>query len=1414
MTEEDERTKRLAKLSKTAERLLAKPSDIGLKLGQADELIKAQAAGAPGMRSDQRVANAVIGAINAVPKILDSVSVRPQRFVKAYQALEERQDEELKKFEGKSAPTQGLQFVKNAVRDGYNVAASTFLLADALGKAADESPEAVSEFLADVPATIGAATYQVVSEPVDSFRVDPFGTVLTLTGMNRKMQEKLPGYTEKTIAAAPAPVARKMQQSLDYMNRKGDELLSIPIEDIGVVKRLTDDAPLSRSVKIVGDDAPRRRQDVPLGEPALTVRDVAKSALAPGVVGAGMFGLPGAIAGLAVGPAFRTAMSAARSSGRPNVLGSTAVAFERLVKQVSASQNVSDSVAKAHLLSQAAKQGSRLEAQLNKIENAIRSKDFDQAGFELQKLNDPVEVARYTTTLRKGPLGTKAEPVRETFRRVGEERRRVLPQDLREALDGALSILDETLGGRSEFVGPQIERIASFDNVAFLRSRAIKQGVLDEVSQSIGRKLKQPEIDLLISKMNQMHSLSRLSNRKIEGRVVIDGRNIDINNKAQVVLGRLPASAQRNAVLEATSFVMGRELQAVKAKTRLKALEDNALAVGRDSLYSRYSVGDETTGTSIPLIDALKEFDNLPSTNRPGSLRADVIRTYTKALADRVVFLGQTAPMAAPKGMTMNQIADTLNTPRFVDEFLSEAKAMGMPETRVRRALEDLRQKYQDGVTISDDAGFNLYKNDLDAIKKDVADARDRGLLDQRDLDYVNELFRDASLNDYIGSGLSGNKFHGIQVQKDFADTLNWLNRTPESGGKIARLLGTIGNRWKRTNTVLSGGTTVINNFGNSIIQSIEHGVLVPQIYAKYGNEFAFGLRYKAKNFKGMSDRDRALHQMTDDMGFETGDMTKAKAEMGNFIRASDVNAQLSKYGLDPIINKVDQYFTKNELANLIKEGAKSGGRGADKLYSMGDRIPKRVQAKASMRLALDAIQEMRPGDRLMIRTNRNVLRVIKRKSDGKWYYNNKEINPADSALMSKQNKPLRDALMAQGRRQANDRFVDFANRPGFMRLLDQTGLGGLLLDPFMTWALKMKGIGGPNIIGTIFGLNPPELIATNPQTAAKLNRIHANRRMRTAALMHSVKIDRNNEARNKFLDTLNPYLSSQSVGTVAASESPGMIYFRDLGALSPISEGARLAEAAMKLLASGDEEVAMKTTMEKGEGNQVLAQVISVLDVLGVAENPTVLKTIQDFMFSTTGNKRSRAARELRKLMLGRTGNDLLELFAGVLRDNDLLPEGIDALTPATYYDYINRTVPKTARQSRLRDFFSRNLGPIMAKQAQIFNELGPFGRPTQYERGMNRMKRHLVRQYYDPVVKRNASIEDRVKAWNDISTFFNKNLEESYRGYLRSVDARNKWDKSRWESWETAAGKLMMSPIPPGISERDIIQRGIFGE
>ena len=126
----------MVKISERAQQLLEESSDLVTKLGQADELIKAQAADAPGVNSGKRVANVVLGAINAVPKILDSLTIRPQRFVKAYKALEERQDQELKKFEGRGVGGQGLQFVQNAIRDGYNIAASTFLLADALGKAA------------------------------------------------------------------------------------------------------------------------------------------------------------------------------------------------------------------------------------------------------------------------------------------------------------------------------------------------------------------------------------------------------------------------------------------------------------------------------------------------------------------------------------------------------------------------------------------------------------------------------------------------------------------------------------------------------------------------------------------------------------------------------------------------------------------------------------------------------------------------------------------------------------------------------------------------------------------------------------------------------------------------------------------------------------------------------------------------------------------------------------------------------------------------------------------------------------------------------------------------------------------------------------------------------------------------------
>jgi hypothetical protein len=1409
------------KLSPKAQELLERSSQLGTAFGEKAQELEAEAASAPGMQSDKTAVNLMAGAALAAPKILDSVTVRPQRIVKAYQALEERQDEEIKKFEGKGLTGGAYQFVGNAVRDGYNVAASTFLLADALSEAAKESPEAVSEFLAEVPATIGAATYQVLSDPIDSFRVDPLSTVTTLVGMNRKVQQKLPGAIEKTLAVAPEPLRKEMQRSIDIMKSRGDELLNMPVEEL-----VNSRGPISRYEKVVGAEAElppymrsRREFDVDEGVKPLTAADAARGGIVPGLAGLGAAGIPGGIVGFAGGVAFRTAMSAARSAPEANLVGKLATSFERLTKQVSASRKVSDSVAKAHLLSQAAKEGSRLQAQLNKIEDAIRSKDFDNAAFEIDNMVSPTEVARYTTTLNPGPLGVKPAPKRETFRQVGSERRRVLPDSLREPLDAALSIIDEVTGGRSQFVGNEINRIFNLDSAAFLRSRGIRQGVINEISKSLGRKLTNDEASILVAKMNQMNDLGKLSSRKVEGRVVIDGRSFDINSRAQSVLSQLPKGAQRDAILDVTGSLMNRELKAVKAKTLLSALNENAVRIARNQGRNSSGLEGDMRGywlrngdELISLEDALKEFDKMPSMGKPGSLRADTIKLYAEAVADHVIMDGATAPLAAPKGMSFDQLASVINTPTFQRDFIRKHGISPDKLPYVKAQMRGLKQKFEDSVRINDDAKYNLFKDDVDDLKQSAREALDKGQIDARDVAYIDELLRDYGAGDFVSKTQLGDRFQGISVQKDLAKTYNWLlNWKPKH---IFKPLAVLGAGWKAAQTVGSVGTGIINNFGNAVIWSMEHGATIPQYYRSFGNEVALNARFKSGKGKGMSPRESAFAKMTDEMGFAQGDMTKV--EIRDFLRSTDANSVLSSRDFGRVIDAAALYFTKSEIANFVKQGAKSTGRVLTDFYSSGDVVPKRMKAKASMRLALDAIQEMRPGDSLMVRTNQNVLRVVKRDAKGNWSYNNRKINPADEALMSKGNQPLRDLLMAQGRRQANNRYVDFANRPGFMRALDSAGLSGILVDPFVTWALKMKGVGGPNIVSTIFGLNPPELIATNPATASKLTGIDANRRLRQAALAHSVKIDRKSEDRNALLDAMNPWLSGESVGIVSGTNTPGMAWVKDLANLVPTSEGMRLVKAASEFTAflfSDDKDLQMKLTSKNGD-RDAFQKITDVLDVLGVSDSSTVLKVIQNYMKAGTKDQRSKAYREMRRGLMGKTSNDLLELAVGVLKDKDALPEWLDPLTPATYYDLINRSTPKSARQSRLRQFFVRNSGKLLADQVMIFNELGKYGKPTNYERNMRQIRKRLETVYYNPVRDRNASVEDKMQAWSDIRDFYNDGLAQTYEGYLREVKANENWDEQRLGLWRAAAGRLVMPEFPPGVKPADVIQRKVFEE
>ena len=85
----------------------------------------------------------------------------------------------------------------------------------------------------------------------------------------------------------------------------------------------------------------------------------------------------------------------------------------------------------------------------------------------------------------------------------------------------------------------------------------------------------------------------------------------------------------------------------------------------------------------------------------------------------------------------------------------------------------------------------------------------------------------------------------------------------------------------------------------------------------------------------------------------------------------------------------------------------------------------------------------------------------------------------------------------------------------------------------------------------------------------------------------------------------------------------------------------------------------------------------MNILDVLGVATDPTAAKLIYDAVRNDF-RLNERNFREIRKTLFGTTPDLFMDYVIGTLRDNDMLPEWADEMLPRTYFDFIHQSTPK----------------------------------------------------------------------------------------------------------------------------------------
>ena len=1260
------------------------------------------------------------GLVQAAPKLVD-----PETYSTAYDAFAQIVGKRAKRvYEAEGPLHASAYFLQNVAKGTGEVIAAPFLLASALEKAAADSPEAVAKLASMVPAAIISGFGYVAAHPIDAVTGDPVGTYLTLRGGVSAVKRVSPKLLRTAIDSSPQKWRAPMENFVRTVDDGLPELMSKPIGEA-----LPSNPRMVKRKRVVGDtQAPRGRLDVPKGDELLKVGDILKTAAGGAFVGAGVGGVGGAAVGLLAAPVFRGLLASWRSSPKKASTADILGSWQRMIKQVSDSRRISEAAAKSHILSEAAKHDSILKVELLKINKAITDGDMVLARERMKILEKDVNKYVYTLQSKSGKLG-------ETFSQGVSKNKSnqltevSLPKSIREPLEAALHILDETVGSRSAPVRQAVMRIAKFDSAIFGNSPVIRGGVRRATEGVIGRKLSSREAARLSKNLEQMAVLARRTDNDISGSIRFSTSGkvpkvINLSRLVKQVMVKLPDRERNILLADAVVGVFGSERAAVRATRTAEALERSAMGPTIGKTY-----GD------MPLKDLVNKSMDL-SAGSP--MRSVASLEYAVALAESVIIGGKTVPMALPRGMMFSELKPLLNTKVVRGRVMDAVRFNSLSphkQAQVKRSYKELFDSMPD-------RGEKVKSGELGVLKDDIA------LLAQ-DANMASDLGYSLKALDRFES--SKNRLDGMEMHPELAVTMNWLNKVGADSNRMGRVLNTILSGYKGSRTVFSFGTGLINKFSNLLFMSAEYGVPLPKVITGIINLDIQFNKFHNKNTKGMSKTEIENLTIVEKLGLSTGDMSKV--EIQNFLREGDLGSVLDSATIGRLKENAALSMASGKGSKVKSAAEWAKGKAYD-FYSSGDTGPKRMEAYTAVKESRHIASIMEPGTATQIMTREGVYRSFRRKKDGSYYYNGKKVDINN--LGSKEAKPFVDAISANARRRANDRYQDFKQKPGLIRRLEATGVVGLFVSPFITWAAKAKGIGGPNMINTLLGLRPKEYISNSPAVNAFLNKKDAGQRLRQAAVLHSVK-GYGEEGIDNFVDFMDPYAKALGLGTLMAGNSPGMALTRNLTGMIPTAEASKFFIAASSFVASlfeDSEDGDMQAAADSEYNSESMASLHSVFESLGLTDNSVYA------MFTNTrskdADKRARGYRDVRRTLVGKSFSDLLEAVAGMAADAGIITDPLIG----SYYDYTMRNVPKAQRPTRLHDFFVRQSGNLLSENTKLWSDnplsVGNVGKLTRQSK---KIQQRLIEVHFDPVSKKyGAGSQEALEAWTQIAAWNNK--------------------------------------------------------
>lgn len=1039
-----------------------------------------------------------------------------------------------------------------------------------------------------------------------------------------------------------------------------------------------------------GDEVKPGIYEHSIGDAPVTYRDILKA----GTKGAAAGLIAGGTAPATVG-AFIAGAGLSALRGKLNRTGLGAAFTNKmgiLLGGISNNMKVSHELAMRNLFARGPEAEAKLQALGAQIAQRLRQGDDLVEGEIMQMAQDafPDLIAKveFGRSGRRYDVKSDAEAA---FR--PRTRRKINPEieaDLKRAETMLAGLLGQTRSRRTMML---VDDLLSEGSVQFGRVDDVRQKAINLIEQDLGRKLSKPEKADLAETMEQVSNTPFHREAGINLKLKVGDRDYDLRNLVTRAHAALDPARRKSIIAGLAADIITSNRNQIRKQSFARAAAESSDA------HMRKLGLDPVELAKLDLREAAKVF--------------------AMAVMEDVVVRRGAVPLVGPTGMQMQTAG------RYLKSLANED-----PNVLFDRLEGVLNRKLTDGekkivVRRSREIGDEM----LDSQHRDIADegARaaegyygdtDRGSVYDRMESLIEKDFLDeadvAKVKSFFKSVDNSRKV--IEDERSLRGPLTqafqWLHNSADHGsaGRSWRLLTA---HIKANYTTRNINAHINNSMSNLGLLAYDRGIDPATILFDVIRDTGGYFRYTKGAAKDMTDRQRRMYKQIDRAGFAAGDITMA--EIQNLSRLENL----------PKILRENQTLQSAVVGGTAK-GLKAVDDVAAGVYRLGDVGPKINESMHSMRQLYRRLDEMVEGQTYEFRTSPVSTTIVERRGNG-LFIGNKKI--ADFITKNGETQvvgnKLDDLAGQHGRLRANERFFDYRDRPGILRLLDRYGAAGALLsyvNPYLTWAWKATGIGGRGLFSVVNKYQPEYrtntlkgMLAEEASAASKWYR-----RAITAQALRSQFSENPGALRDAlgFADMPGQQLSV----LINRMASPDVIEVRNLQSMNPFSREFLKFETMIGVAQDlmMDTGLLRKDVEARRRAKQMLGETglgprALQLGLLTGGPGQQILQKIND--------GKSVSARDMLALVLGQTpalGLTAIGQVAGLGDDSA--------------YTMMQERLPPESRPSA-REFYFRKMFNYGWDKELVLNKRGKTnGRLNRYFAGI---KKRMTEGYFEDLIK-----------------------------------------------------------------------------